>query len=53
MFINFFFELKKAHIPVSLREFLTLLEAMDAGVAGYSVEYFVGLDGVAMPLVKG
>ncbi len=40
MFINFFFELKKARLPVSLREFLTLLDAMDAGLAAYSVDDF-------------
>ncbi len=40
MFINFFLELKQARIPVSLREYLTLMEAMDAGLAEYSVDDF-------------
>ena len=30
MLINFFLELKEARLPVSLREYLTLIEAMDA-----------------------
>ncbi|MCP5365601.1 MAG: VWA domain-containing protein [Hyphomicrobiales bacterium] len=40
MFINFFFELKEARLPVSLREYLTLLEAMEGQLADYSVEDF-------------
>ncbi len=40
MFINFFLELKQARVPVSLREYLTLMEAMDAGLAAYSVDDF-------------
>ncbi|MEQ8504031.1 MAG: VWA domain-containing protein [Rhodospirillales bacterium] len=40
MFINFFLELRSAKIPVSLREYLTLLEGMDKGLAGYRVEDF-------------
>ncbi len=40
MFINFFLELKQARVPVSLREYLTLMEAMDKGVAEYSVDDF-------------
>ncbi len=40
MFDTFFLELRKAEIPVSLREYLTLLEAMKAGVANYRVEDF-------------
>jgi hypothetical protein len=40
MFIGFFFKLKEARVPVSLREYLTLLEALEKGVAGYSVEDF-------------
>ena len=31
MFIDFFIELRGAKVPVSLREYLTLLEGMDAG----------------------
>ncbi|MCP5371383.1 MAG: VWA domain-containing protein [Hyphomicrobiales bacterium] len=40
MFINFFLELREARVPVSLREYLTLLEGMDKGLADYSVEDF-------------
>ena len=31
MFVTFFTELKSAGVPVTLREYLTLMEAMDAG----------------------
>ncbi|MGB3503035.1 MAG: VWA domain-containing protein [Mesorhizobium sp.] len=40
MFIPFFLELKAAKIPVSLREYLTLLEGMEAGLVTYDVEGF-------------
>src|SRR4029453_4133843 len=40
MFIPFFLELKAAKVPVSLREYLTLLEGMDAGLVTYDVEGF-------------
>ncbi len=40
MFIPFFLELKAASIPVSLREYLTLLEGMEAGLVTYDVEGF-------------
>lgn len=40
MFINFFYELKEAKVPVSLREYLTLLEAMEKGVANYKINDF-------------
>ena len=30
MFNSFFYELKRAQVPVSLREYLTLLEAVEA-----------------------
>src|SRR5918995_3483640 len=40
MFIPFFLELKVAKIPVSLREYLTLLEGMEAGLVDYDVEGF-------------
>lgn len=40
MFGGFFHHLKTAGIPVSLREYLTLLEAMQAELADYSVEAF-------------
>lgn len=40
MFANFFLELRQAKVPVSLREYLTLLEAMDKRVADCNVEEF-------------
>jgi uncharacterized protein with von Willebrand factor type A (vWA) domain len=40
MFLNFFYELKKAKVPVSLKEYLTLMEAMKANIAEYNVEKF-------------
>ena len=40
MFTNFFFELRQAKIPVTLREYLTLLEALKAGVASYRIDDF-------------
>ncbi|MDP2123716.1 MAG: VWA domain-containing protein [Parvibaculum sp.] len=40
MFVHFFHELKKANVPVSLREYLTLLEAMDSDVIDRKVEDF-------------
>jgi uncharacterized protein with von Willebrand factor type A (vWA) domain len=38
--VNFFFELRKGGVPVTLTEFLTLLEALRAGVAGGSAQGF-------------
>jgi uncharacterized protein with von Willebrand factor type A (vWA) domain len=40
MFINFFLELKKAKLPVSMREYLTLLEGMKEGVIQFSIDDF-------------
>ena len=40
MFIPFFLELKAARVPVSLREYLTLLEGMEADLVTYDVESF-------------
>ena len=40
MFVHFFHELKNANIPVSLREYLMLLEAMDSHVIDNTVEDF-------------
>ena len=34
MFVHFFNELKAAGVPVTLREYLTLMEAMEADLAG-------------------
>src|SRR5579862_4873771 len=40
MFVSFFSELKSAGVPVTLREYLTLMEAMQADLAGRRVEDF-------------
>ena len=40
MFTRFFFTLRDAAIPVTLREYLTLIEALKAGCADYSVNDF-------------
>ncbi|NMG38086.1 VWA domain-containing protein [Chelativorans sp. ZYF759] len=40
MFLPFFLELKAAKVPVSLREYLSLLEGMEAGLVTYDVEGF-------------
>ncbi|WP_068085731.1 vWA domain-containing protein [Polycladidibacter stylochi] len=50
MFIEFFLELKTAGLPVSLREYLTLMEALDAGLSNQDVERFYYLS--RMVLVK-
>ena len=48
MFIPFFLKLKEAKIPVTLREFLTLLEAMDKNLVTYDVEGFYYLARAAL-----
>ena len=40
MFLNFFTALKDAQVPVTLREYLTLMEALQADVADTSVDHF-------------
>ena len=40
MFLNFFTSLKDAQIPVTLREYLTLMQALDRDLADMSVENF-------------
>ena len=40
MFLTFFAELRAAKVPVTLREYLTLMEALDADLAGKKVEDF-------------
>jgi hypothetical protein len=40
MFISFFLELRQAKVPASLREFLTLLEAMQKRVAAFDIDEF-------------
>ncbi|WP_294609206.1 vWA domain-containing protein [Roseovarius sp.] len=48
MFLPFFENLRKAGLPVSLREYLTFLEAMNAGLVTYDVEGFYYLARSAM-----
>lgn len=48
MFAPFFENLREAGIPVSLREYLTFLEAMKKGLALYDVEAFYYLARTAM-----
>lgn len=48
MFTNFFMGLRDAQIPVSLTEYLTLLEAVKAGVASGSVDDFYYLSRAAL-----
>ena len=40
MFLNFFYELKQAGVPVSVREYLTFLQAMNADLAEKHIEEF-------------
>jgi uncharacterized protein len=48
MFLNFFLALRDARVPVSLREYLTLMQAMDAGIAAYRVDDFYYLARAAL-----
>ena len=48
MFIEFFQELKSAGLPVSLREYLSLMEALDSDVAERQVENFYFLSRTAL-----
>src|SRR5690606_31136888 len=48
MFLPFFLELKAARIPVSLREYLSLLQGMEAGLVDYDVEGFYYLARTAL-----
>ncbi|MBZ9907066.1 VWA domain-containing protein [Mesorhizobium sp. BR115XR7A] len=48
MFIPFFLELKAARVPVSLREYLSLLEGLAAGLVDYDVEGFYYLARAAL-----
>jgi uncharacterized protein with von Willebrand factor type A (vWA) domain len=43
MFIRFFLALKDARLPVSITEYLTLMEAMKAGLAGIDIDQFYHL----------
>jgi len=48
MFIPFFLRLREAKIPVTLREFLSLLEGMEEGLADFDVEAFYFLARAAL-----
>src|SRR5215467_1995901 len=48
MFVQFFTELKSAGVPVTLREYLTLMEAMQADLASRRVEDFYYLSRAAL-----
>ncbi|MGI9386734.1 MAG: vWA domain-containing protein, partial [Methyloligellaceae bacterium] len=48
MFIDFFYELKAARLPVTLKEYLLLMEALDADLASRKVEDFYYLSRAAL-----
>jgi uncharacterized protein len=48
MFVTFFQELKSAGVPVTLREYLTLMQAMQADLASRKVEDFYYLSRTAL-----
>src|SRR5215831_3503891 len=48
MFVTFFHELKSAGVPVTLREYLTLMQAMEADLATRRVEDFYYLSRSAL-----
>ncbi len=48
MFLPFFLQLKEAKIPVTLREYLTMLEALEQGLVTYDVEAFYYLSRSAL-----
>jgi uncharacterized protein len=48
VFIDFFYQLRDARVPVTIREYLMLLEAMESGVCGASVDDFYYLARAAL-----
>src|SRR4029077_11161854 len=48
MFVTFFHDLKAAGVPVTLREYLTLMEAMEQNLASRRVEEFYYLSRAAL-----
>jgi uncharacterized protein len=48
MLLNFFTSLREAKVPVTLREYLMLLDAMQQGLPGQSVEQFYFLSRAAL-----
>jgi uncharacterized protein len=48
MFISFFLELRAAKVPASLREYLTLMAAMQQRVARFDIDEFYFLPRTAL-----
>src|ERR1043165_8827300 len=48
MLFDFFYAVRKAGVPVSVKEFLTLLEALDRGIVYGSVDDFYTLSRMCM-----
>jgi len=48
VFFSFFAELREARVPVSLREYLTLMEAMQKRIAAFNIEDFYFLARTAL-----
>ena len=48
MLLQFFTALRDAKVPVSLKEYLTLLGALDRGLAEHDVEIRNGLEGIGL-----
>ena len=48
MFVQFFYDLREARIPVTIREYLTFLEALDKGVARADIDEFYYLSRAAL-----
>jgi len=48
MLIDFFLKLKSHKLPVFIKEYLTLLEAMDKKVIGQSIDEFYYLSRIAL-----
>ena len=53
MFLQFFTSLRDAQVPVTLREYLTLMEALDADLADQTVENFYYLSRAALVKDEG
>jgi uncharacterized protein with von Willebrand factor type A (vWA) domain len=53
VFFSFFAELREAKVPVSLREHLTLMEAMQKRVAAFDIEDFYFLARSALSRTNG
>ena len=48
MFVNFFSELRRANVPVTLKEYLMLMEAMDKNVTDMRIDEFYYLSRAAL-----